>query len=63
MREVFNITPETHTSYADYAARVTGVLGDPNRAHIYEVESDNFKRWLISNFRRQPSGAPKKMLL
>ena len=63
MGDVLNITPETHTSYADYAARVNGLLAGPNRARIEEVASDNAKRWLISNFRRQPSGAPKKMLL
>jgi hypothetical protein len=30
---------------------------------IAEVEKDEFKRWLIHNIRRQPSGAPKKYLL
>jgi hypothetical protein len=63
MGDVLNITPETHASCADYAARVNALLADPSRARIEEVESDGGKRWLISNFRRQPSGAPKKMLL
>jgi hypothetical protein len=40
------------------------VLDSPSRARIEEVDSlDGFKRWLIHNFRRQPSGAPKKYLL
>jgi hypothetical protein len=63
MHDVFNITPETHAAYADYRTRTQTALDDPNRACIEEVESDGFKRWLIHNFRRQPSGAPKKYLL
>lgn len=63
MGDVFNITPETHTAYADYSTRVNELLANASRARIAEVESEGFKRWLISNFRRQPSGAPKKMLL
>lgn len=63
MPDVLNITSETHAAYEDYAARINDALADANRATISEVESGGFKRWLISNFRRQPSGAPKKMLL
>ncbi len=63
MHDVLNITPETHAAYAAYAARVDELLGNPGRARIAEVESDGFKRWLIHNVRRQPSGAPKKVLL
>jgi hypothetical protein len=63
MPDVLNITPETHAAYTDYAARAEKLLSAPGRASISEVEADGFKRWLISNFRRQPSGAPKKMLL
>jgi hypothetical protein len=63
MPDVFDITPETHTAYGDFAARVEATLSDVARARIEEVESAGFKRWLIHNFRRQPSGAPKKMLV
>jgi hypothetical protein len=63
MRDVFNVTPETHAAVADYARRVQAALDDRNRASLEEVESDGFKRWLVHNFRRQPSGAPKKYLL
>lgn len=63
MPDVLNITPETHEAYAAYAAEVQTLLSNPVRARIEEVESDGFKRWLVHNFRRQPSGAPKKMLL
>ena len=64
MRDVLNITDETHAAVATYARRVQHALDNKNRAHIDEVEeTDGFKRWLIHNFRRQPSAAPKKMLL
>lgn len=63
MPDVLHITEETHTLYADYARRVSGALSNRSRAQIDEVEEDGFKRWLFSNFRRQPSGAPKKYLL
>lgn len=63
MHDVLNITEETHAAYRAYALRVNDRLADRNRAVIDEVEQDGFKRWLIHNFRRQPSGAPKKYLL
>ena len=33
----------------------------PEPRAVEEVDSGGFKRWLIHNFRRQPSGAPKKV--
>ncbi len=63
MPDVFNVTPEAHEAYVAYAARVQEALANPGRAWIQEVEADGFKRWLVHNFRRQPSGAPKKVLL
>lgn len=63
MHAVLNITPETHAAVADYARRVQESLDNANRARIEEVQSGDFKRWLVHNFRRQPSGAPKKYLL
>lgn len=63
MPDVLNITPETHTAYAAFASRVQETLANVARARIEELQSGDFKRWLIHNFRRQPSGAPKKMLL
>lgn len=61
--DVLNITPETHAAYADYRRRVQESLDDAGRARLEEVEADGFKRWLVHNFRRQPSAAPKKYLL
>jgi len=63
MPDVLNISDETHAAYGDYARRVNDRLGDGSRARIDEIERDGFKRWLVHNFRRQPSGAPKKYLL
>jgi hypothetical protein len=63
MTDVFNITPETHAAYASYADRTGAHLANPSRARIQEIEQDGFKRWLIHNWRRQPSGAPKRVLL
>jgi hypothetical protein len=63
MHDVFNITDETHAAYGDYARRVESTIAATSRARLEEVEEENFKRWLVHNFRRQPSGAPKKLLL
>lgn len=63
MPDVLNITPETHEAYGDYAHRVEETLANPARASLEEVDASGFKRWLVHNFRRQPSGAPKKMLV
>jgi hypothetical protein len=63
MPDVLNITPETHAAYGDYAARVDALLSEASRARFEEVDDGGFKRWLVHNFRRQPSAAPKRMLL
>jgi hypothetical protein len=63
MQHVLNITPETHAAYGAYATRVDDALGSASRARIEEVEAEGFKRWLVHNFRRQPSGAPRRILL
>jgi len=63
MSDVLNITPESHEAYATFARSVDETLANPSRAKIEEVDADGFKRWLVHNFRRQPSGAPKKILL
>ncbi len=62
MDDVLNITPAAHAAYEDYAQRVQQLLSNPSRASMEEVEVENFKRWLVHNMRRQPSGAPKKVL-
>jgi hypothetical protein len=63
MPDVFAIGGETHAAYADYVRRVDEALARAGRARVEEIEQDGFRRWLLHNFRRQPSGAPKKLLL
>jgi hypothetical protein len=61
--DVFPIHEDTHRAYADFARRVDEALVRSERCRIEEVEVESHKRYLVYNFRRQPSGAPKKMLL
>lgn len=61
--DVLNVTPAAHDAYRSYAAQVDAVLAGAGRASIEEVDAGGYKRWLVRNFRRQPSGAPKKILL
>ena len=47
MRDVLNITDETHAAVATYARRVQETLDNPSRARIEEVDGgDGMKRWL-----------------
>ncbi len=61
--DVFPIHEDTHRAYADFAQRVDEALSRSERCRIEEIEVEGYKRYLVYNFRRQPSGAPKKVLL
>jgi hypothetical protein len=61
--DVFNITPELRGRLAAWTARVEASLSNTARCTMDLVEVDAERRWLIANFRRQASGAPKKYLL
>jgi hypothetical protein len=63
MRDVFNVTDDSHTAIAAHSRAIQDLLDDPGRGRLEEIDDGNMKRWLIHNFRRQPSGAPKKVLL
>lgn len=63
MPDVLNITPEAHVAYERFAAQVNELLANPARCAVQEIEAEGYKRWLVVNWRRQPSGAPKKVLL
>jgi len=63
MRDVFNVRTEMHGAYTDYAIRVDRALTGATRCRMEEIDAGGYKRWLIHNWRRQPSGAPKKILL
>ena len=58
-----NIMPDTHAAYEKLAERVNETLANPARCKVEEIDAGGYKRWLVLNWRRQPSGAPKKMLL
>jgi hypothetical protein len=60
---IFPIHDDVHHACADYARRVEAALTRSDRCSIEEVEEDNSRRYLIHNFRRAPSGAPKRVLL
>jgi len=61
--DVFPIHEDTHRAYADVARRIEQSLTRPDRCRVEEIEADAQHRFLVHNFRRQPSGAPKKILL
>lgn len=60
---VFPIHDDVHRAYADFARRVGETLARPDRCAVQEIDEDGVKRYLVVNFRRAPSGAPKKVLL
>ncbi len=61
---VFGTNDETRSAYIELQRRVDEALARDDRCYIEEVvEGDNTRRYLVHNFRRQPSGAPKKIVL
>lgn len=62
-KDVFAVHGDTHQTYQDFARRIDDALGRPDRCRAEEIEVEGRRRFLIHNFRRPPSGAPKKMLL
>lgn len=63
MQDVFEMSEEIRTAAADWSSRVQQLLTHPGRARIETVEEDGLRRYLVENFRRASSGAPKKYLL
>jgi hypothetical protein len=61
---IFGATDETRATYAELQRRIDATTTRDDRCFIEEVvEADNTRRYLVHNFRRQPGGAPKKILL
>jgi hypothetical protein len=60
---VFAFTAEAQESRARFASSVEAALNRPERCRIEEVTKAGRERYLMHNVRRQPSGAPKKVLL
>jgi hypothetical protein len=61
--EVFNITAATRAAGEDWKTRTDAALSGPSRCVVEGVIDGGDQRWLIHNFRRQASGAPRKYLL
>lgn len=61
--DVYPIEEEIRGTYADFAVRVDQALGRPGRCAVDEIDEGGVKRLLARDFRRAPSGAPKRFLL
>lgn len=61
--DVFSIHEDTHRAYADFARRVDDALARSDRCRVEEVDDGGYRRFLVYSFRRQPSGAPRKVIL
>jgi hypothetical protein len=61
--EVFNITDDVRHACEDWARRVDGLLASAGRCTVEHMMHRGDQRWLIHNFRRQATGAPRKYLL
>jgi hypothetical protein len=61
--DVFNLTDELRAAHSGWKSRVDSALSDPRRCTAEGVLVDGDQRWLIHNFRRQASGAPRRYLL
>lgn len=60
---IFALSDEVRAAYGSLAAEVDAALDHPDRCRLEEVEEENFKRYLVHNFRRTSGSAPKKVLL
>jgi hypothetical protein len=61
--DVFNLTDETVALCSTWRERVDTALADAQRCAAEPLLLSGDQRWLIHNFRRQASGAPRKYLL
>jgi hypothetical protein len=59
----FFASEETRESAATFIARCGVALQSPERCAVEEVMDGDQRRYLVLNFRRQSSGAPRKLLL
>lgn len=57
------INEERVASSAAWAEQVQRLLSQPDRCRIEGEADDGGRRWLISGFRRQAGGAPRRLLL
>lgn len=60
---VLGASEETLAALAAFLDRAGKMLAAPDRCRIEEIEEEFEPRFLISNFRRQSGGAPRRLLL
>ena len=60
---IFPIQDDVHSAYLTYRGAVDEALSRSDRCFIEEIEEGQYRRYLVHNFHRAPSGAPKKYLL
>jgi hypothetical protein len=60
---IFPVSDERRAEYAALQAAVDKTLTSVERCRIEEVRDGSDRRYLLHDFRRNPSGSPKKILL
>jgi hypothetical protein len=60
---IFPVSDERRSAFQSLKKQVDGALTRDDRCRIEEVEDRGDRRYLVHNFRRVSSGAPKKILL
>jgi hypothetical protein len=60
---IFPISDERRAAYASLQADIDKALASVERCRIEEVRDGNDRRYLVHDFRRNSTGAPKKVLL
>jgi hypothetical protein len=58
--DVFAVSAQVKDELANLSSEVEKALGKPDRCRVEELEGG---RYLFHNFRRQPGGAPRRLLL
>jgi hypothetical protein len=60
---IFPVSDERIAEHGALQARADAALNRADRCRIEEIELESNRRYLVHNFRRQPGGAPRKILL
>lgn len=60
---LFGVESADRQEYQRLHRQIESLLNDPRRCHATWVVDSGRQRLLIENYRRQPSGAPKRLLL
>ena len=59
----FPVSDEARVAYDDLQRRIDATLARDDRSRVEEVEEGNNRRYLVHDFRRSSSAAPKKIIL